>query len=95
MEKICALEGCDNSFVPKTKNSLYCNKDCQKKAALQRYYNSKLRLTTKRTCSIKNCATTLSIYNKEEICEAHKVERYIQRLVDWGWDEESLRKEIS
>lgn len=95
MLKDCALTGCDNRFIPKTKNSLYCSKDCQKQAALQRYHSSKLRLTTKRICIIEECTNILSMYNKEDICEAHKVERYIQRLVDWGWDEESLRKEIS
>jgi hypothetical protein len=95
MQKACALEGCFNTFIPKTKNSLYCDKECQKKAALKRYHDAKLRLVTKRQCAIDDCTTVLSIYNKEDICEAHKVERYIQRLVDWGWDEESLRKEIS
>lgn len=93
--KECAFADCLNLFIPKTKNSLYCAPECQRKAALKRYYDNKLRFTTKRICEVESCSTILSMYNKEEICEAHKVERYIQRLVSWGWDEDDLRKEIS
>lgn len=95
MEKECAFADCSNIFKPKTANSLYCDPSCQRKAALKRYYDNKERFLKKRICSIEVCATVLSVYNKEDICEAHKVERYIQRLVSWGWDEEDLRKEIS
>jgi hypothetical protein len=32
--------------------------------------------------------------NKENICEQCKGERFIKRLVSWGYDEEKLRKEV-
>lgn len=95
MTKKCAFVDCDNDFEPKTVNSLYCNPLCQRKAALKRYYDNKERFSKTRICSTEQCTTILSMYNKEDICEAHKVERYIQRLVSWGWDEQDLRKEIS
>lgn len=95
MVRVCALQDCSKQFIPKTRNSLYCQKECQRKAALKRYYDNKERFLKKRICIAEGCETILSMYNKEDICEAHKVERYIQRLVGWGWDEESLRKEIS
>jgi hypothetical protein len=84
---------CKRPFEPKTVNSVYCRQECQRAAAKKRYYDGKKRLTTKRTCEWKKCKTILSIYNKEEICEAHKEERLTLRLVSWGWDEDKLRRE--
>lgn len=92
--KTCRLESCGKDFNPRTPNTEYCTPECQRKSALERYYKNKERRITKRTCEIKSCTTILSTYNKEEICEAHKTERFILRLVEWGWDEEAVRKEL-
>jgi uncharacterized paraquat-inducible protein A len=61
---------------------------------LDNYYKNKAKKNDKRVCDSKNCDTILSSYNKEDICERCKRERYINRLVSWGWDEEGLRREF-
>jgi hypothetical protein len=90
----CAYVECGKEFVPRTHNSIYCDQKCQRAAALWRYHNNKKKANQRRVCLITGCDTILSRYNKEDICEAHKIERYIQRLVSWGWDESKLREEL-
>ena len=96
-EKICANDECNKNFRPKTYNGVYCSEECRKivtnKKLLSKYYSDKENKTKKRTCATKNCTTILSRYNKEKICERCKKERFIARLVSWGWDEAKLREE--
>lgn len=93
----CKNEECNKKFEAKVYNSVYCSAECRRivtnKKLLENYYEKKRNKNKKRICSSKNCNTILSRYNKENICEACKSERFIQRLVSWGWDEEKLRKE--
>jgi CTP synthase (UTP-ammonia lyase) len=96
-ERVCANEDCLKTFVAKSYNAIYCGAECRKictnKKLLEKYYENKALRTKKRVCKTSQCTTILSIYNKENICERCKKERYIQRLVSWGWSEEELRKE--
>lgn len=96
-EKICANDECKKIFTPKTYNGVYCSSECRKivtnKKLLEKYYSDKSNRTKKRTCVTKGCTTILSRYNKEKICERCKRERFIARLVSWGWDEAKLREE--
>jgi hypothetical protein len=71
---ICANEGCENEFDPKTHNMKYCGDECCREATnakiKQKYYDKKARLAgQKRTCSNKGCTTTLNRYNSSNICE--------------------------
>lgn len=90
---------CNAEFIPKAHNGIYCSIDCRKIVTnanvLAKYYENKAILSgdTQRLCKRKNCSTILSRYNKEDLCEAHKIDRYIKRLSKWGWDEAALRKE--
>lgn len=83
--------------MPKTYNAVFCSPDCRRivtnKKLLENYYKNKEKKNSKRVCETSNCTTILSSYNKEDICERCKRERYIERLVSWGWDEKSLRDE--
>jgi len=96
-ERFCANTDCSVSFIPKTYNGIYCSAECRKivtnKKLLEKYYTTKSNRKKKRVCSTPNCSTVLSRYNKEKICERCKKERFIQRLVSWGWDEAKLRSE--
>lgn len=70
---ICANEGCDNQFTPRTHNMKYCSDACCKLATNRRimedYYEDRARLKgVDRWC--KNCTTKLSRYNKGKICAA-------------------------
>ena len=95
--KACANSECKKEFIPRVYNAIYCSAECRKvitnQKVLQRYYDKKARLNSKRTCRTKGCHTILSRYNAEDICETCKRERFIQRLVGWGWDEEKLRRD--
>lgn len=97
-ERFCANEDCLVSFIPKTYNGIYCSAECRKivtnRKLLEKYYTNKENKKRKRTCITKDCTTILSRYNKEKICERCKTERYIARLVSWGWDEDKLRSEM-
>lgn len=97
-ERICANEDCKQKFIAKVYNTIYCSPECRKivtnKKLLDNYYRKKSNKTRKRTCITKDCSTILSQYNSEDICEMCKTERYIQRLVGWGWDEQKLRNEL-
>ena len=90
---------CGASFQPKAHNGKYCSVGCRKvatnKKVLDRYYENKDRLSGKnsKVCRRRGCKTILSRYNKEDICEAHKIDRFVKRLGRWGWDEEQLRRE--
>lgn len=96
-EIVCKNELCNKSFVPKTYNAVYCGPECRRlvtnKKLLENYYNKKNKKTTKRICATTECTTILSSYNSEDICERCKTERFILRLVSWGWDEAKLRDE--
>lgn len=96
-ERTCANSDCLNKFVAKVYNTIYCSAECRKivtnKKLLQNYYEKKKNRQTKRICKTDGCGTILSRYNDEKICERCKKERFIKRLVSWGWDEEKLRKE--
>jgi hypothetical protein len=97
-EIYCANEDCLKAFIPKTYNGIFCSPECRRistnKKLLDKYYKLKENKTKKRQCSTDSCTTILSRYNKEDICEACKVERYIKRLTSWGWSEEKLRDEF-
>lgn len=93
----CKNEDCDVRFVPKTYNAAFCSPECRRVATnrrlLENYHREKKKKGEKRVCRIKVCTTVLSVYNKEDICESCKRERFIKRLVSWGWDESKLRDE--
>lgn len=95
--KKCANTECNKEFETKVYNAIYCSPECRRivtnKKLLQNYYTKKNNKNKKRICNNDNCSTVLSTYNKENICEPCKTERYIQRLISWGWKEEDLRKE--
>ena len=99
--RICVNEECKTKFVPKVYNAIYCSTPCRRLVTnakiLRRYHENKEAFGKKRICPGFNreCGNVLSIYNKEHICESCKRERYIMRLVGWGWDEEKLREEMS
>lgn len=96
-EIICKNQLCGKSFIPKTYNAVYCGPECRRlitnKKLLEKYYYNKNKKNKKRVCETKNCDTILSSYNSEDICERCKTERFILRLVSWGWDEAKLRDE--
>ena len=96
--RTCSNPDCQKEFLAKVYNTIYCSPECRKvitnKKLLDNYYRRKENKTKKRVCITKTCNTVLSRYNDEDICEQCKSERFIQRLVGWGWDEESLRNEI-
>jgi hypothetical protein len=97
-KRICKNHDCKKQFVAKVYNSIYCSPDCRRFVTnaklLKRYYEKKRNKNKKRICKTKNCTTILSRYNKENICEKCKQERYIKRLAGWGWDETKLREEM-
>nr|DAT56976.1 MAG TPA: hypothetical protein [Caudoviricetes sp.] len=96
-ERVCSNPDCLKTFIAKVYNTIYCSAECRKiitnKKLLDNYYRKKENKSKKRVCVTDNCTTILSRYNDEDICEQCKKERYIQRLVGWGWDEEALRNE--
>ena len=95
--RVCANDECKKSFTAKVYNTIYCSPECRKivtnKKLLDTYYKKKENKFKKRICITDTCSTILSSYNTEEICEQCKNERFIQRLIGWGWDEDKLRKE--
>jgi len=95
--RICANSACKAEFMPKVYNAIYCGAECRKiitnQKVLQRYYDKKARLTSRRVCKTDACGRVLSRYNAEDICESCKRERFIKRLIGWGWDEKKLRSE--
>ncbi len=97
--KVCANDKCSNEFTPRVYNAIYCSTACRRivtnKKILERYHKKKAARNRVRFCEIDGCATKLSRYNLEDLCESCKRERYIMRLVGWGWDEKKLREEMS
>jgi hypothetical protein len=97
--RICAE--CGLEFTPKAHNGIYCSVECRKqstnKKVLERYYSNRDRLAGKnqKVCRRKGCNTILSRYNAEDICEAHKIDRFVKRLGKWGWDEDEVWKEFN
>ena len=93
----CANPDCKKPFTPRVYNAIYCNAECRKiitnQKVLQRYYDKKARLTSRRVCITDKCGTVLSRYNSEDICEQCKRERLVMRLVGWGWDEAKVRRD--
>lgn len=96
--RVCSNDICKKEFTAKVYNTIYCSPECRKvvtnKKLLENYYKKKENKTRKRVCVTKKCSTVLSTYNQEDICEQCKNERYIQRLIGWGWDEKKLRDEV-
>ena len=94
-ERTCKNLDCSKPFKAKSYNSIYCSAECRRIVTnaklLSNYYEKKANINKKRICKTKSCETVLSRYNKETICEKCKRERYVQRLVGWGWDEKSVR----
>jgi len=99
--RVCANGECELEFMPKVYNAIYCSTPCRRIVTnakiLRRYHENKAAFGKKRICDGFNrkCGKTLSIYNKDIICESCVRERYIMRLVGWGWDEKKLREEMS
>ena len=97
--RICANDICKTRFKPRVYNAIYCCTACRRlvtnKKILKRYHENKAARNRKRICVTRKCTTVLSRYNKEDICESCKRERYIMRLVGWGWDEDRIRKQMS
>lgn len=93
----CKNPECSKEFKPKTYNSIYCSAECRKKVTnkrvLEKYHSDKKNFSSKRICKIKSCTTILSKYNKENICERCKQERFVKRLMSWGWSEAQARGE--
>ena len=94
----CVNPDCKKPFMPRVYNAIYCSAECRKiitnQKVLQRYYDKKARLSSRRICETGGCDTILSRYNEEDICERCKRERFIKRLVGWGWSESKLRRDF-
>ena len=62
--KDCANPNCKKPFMPRVYNAIYCNAECRKiitnQKVLQRCYDKKARLNSRRTCATKVCGTILS-----------------------------------
>lgn len=76
----CSLEGCKNTFSPKTHNQKYCSNECCRIATnlkiKNKYYENKERLRgKKRVCKTPGCKTLLSRYNESNICEKCEYQR--------------------
>lgn len=97
-ERTCKNLDCSKPFKAKSYNSIYCSAECRRVVTnaklLSNYYEKKANINKKRICKTKSCKTVLSRYNKENICEKCKRERYVQRLVGWGWEESSVRDSL-
>ena len=99
--RICANAKCKQEFKPRVYNAIYCCTSCRRLVTnakiLKRYHENKEAMGKKRFCKgfNKKCNKLLSRYNREDSCESCKRERYIMRLVGWGWDEKKLREEMS
>jgi hypothetical protein len=96
-KKKCSNPECNKLFIAKVYNAIYCSPECRRiitnKNLLANYYEKKNNKNKKRICKTVNCKTILSRYNKEKICESCKRERYIKRLMSWGWSEKQARGE--
>lgn len=94
-KKTCSNIDCQDVFEAKVYNAIYCSAECRRvvtnKNLLANYYEKKNNKDKKRICVTKDCNTILSRYNQEKICENCKRERYILRLVSWGWSEKKAR----
>jgi hypothetical protein len=98
--RVCARDGCGVTFVPKAHNGLFCKPECRQISTnakvLKRYYDGKKikNGTLKRTCKTDDCDTILSRYNKENVCEHCKVNKFRKRLSGWGWSREQIEKKV-
>lgn len=87
---ICANNGCEKEFEPKTHNMKYCSDVCCREATNEKikkkYYEKKERLAgKKRVCETKGCNTILSRYNPDDICakcDALKTEKENKLILD-------------
>ena len=70
---VCVREGCDNKFLKRVHNQIFCNPACCQIATneriLNRYYEKKKPISKNRVCKKRSCSTLLSVYNRESICE--------------------------
>ena len=93
---VCANDGCDIEFEPKTHNQKYHSDECCRLATnrriMEKYYEKRdQRLGKARYC--KSCGVTkLSRYNDAKICGACKLKReiaannsVIDMLADASW----------
>lgn len=96
-KKKCSNPECKKIFIAKVYNAIYCSPECRRivtnKNLLAAYYEKKSNKDKKRICKTDGCGTVLSRYNKEKICEGCKRERYVKRLMSWGWSEKHARGE--
>lgn len=96
-KRTCSNPECNKVFIAKVYNAIYCSPECRRvitnKNLLANYYEKKSNKGKKRICKTANCGTVLSRYNKEKICESCKRERYVKRLMSWGWSEKQARGE--
>lgn len=68
---ICLSKDCKKEFEAKTHNQKYCSDDCCRvatnKRIMEKYYEKKaIKNGSIRLC--KKCSSSLSRYNKENIC---------------------------
>lgn len=91
VNKVCSW--CGGQFVLKSKNQIYCSKECRiestKEKIVQRYQILKIknRIGKERRCA-GNCGMLISIYNNQGFCNLclvneKKVDRFIKDLRDY------------
>ena len=90
--RICALESCGKTFVPRVHNQRFCTRECTRiftnARILAQYHMKKRRVMTGRVCKSKDCGTRLSRYNQGDSCASCENKEYLQKLKDWGWEVE-------
>lgn len=71
---ICANEGCEVEFQPKTHNMKYCSAECCRVATnrriMQKYYDRRDQKAGKARFCKKCRVTRLSRYNDSQVCGA-------------------------
>lgn len=78
---------------------MYCSPECRtvvtNARVLEKYHEKQRlkKLTGKRICKQASCVHILSVYNKEDYCEACKIVRFEARLKSWGWTDEMIEAE--
>jgi len=97
--RVCALEGCEEEFVPNSWNHLYHSEEHSKQATGEKlkenYRDNKARLAGKtRTCN--TCGFPLSRYNKTRTCSScdQKAERLRNEKLEAQLKELGLDGEI-
>lgn len=98
METVCALEGCEETFLKRVHNQRFHSKECCRiytnARILAAYHAKKNKKMTGRVCRQRGCSTRLSRYNEGEKCAIHEQRDYVEKLRKWGWqtdDEGNLK----